>query len=104
MSESLNNPQGNYRSLILRRRLFWLTILIYLPMMLLAQKYFPGKNGLIVSFCVWVGLLMATGLALALSRCPECGQTYHMNGMTFLPVRRCLHCGVPLRELAAKPQ
>jgi len=104
MTEEIHKTPGTYGSLVLRRRLFWLTLIIYLPMMLLAQKFFPGKNGLIAAFCVWVGLLVVSALAVALGRCPECGQTYHMNGMTFLPVSRCLHCGVPLRELAAKPQ
>ncbi|PLY00480.1 MAG: hypothetical protein C0624_11965 [Desulfuromonas sp.] len=104
MTEETHKRPETYSSLVLRRRLFWLTLIIYLPLMLLSQKYFPGKNGLIVSFCVWVGLLIVTALFLALGRCPACGQTYHMNGMTFLPVRRCLHCGAHLKELASKAQ
>jgi len=103
MSESAPSvdPVRVYRQLRLRRVLFWLVLLIYLPLMLVAQKIFPGRDALVAAFVVWVALLLVSGLALAVARCPACGRTFHMNGMSFLPVRRCLHCGV---HVAQRPE
>jgi len=102
MSENVtvSATSPGYRRLRLRRWLFWLVLIVYLPMMLVAQKLFPGKQALVTAFCIWLGMLVVSALAVALVRCPACGQTFHMNGMTFLPVRRCLHCGVHIKQLA----
>jgi len=89
-----------FRSLRTKRRLFWLVLIVYLPMMLVSQKLFPGKHALVTTFFLWIGMLVFSALAAALARCPACGQTFHMNGMTFLPVRRCLHCGIHITQLA----
>lgn len=79
-----------------RRWILWAVILVYLPGMSLAlylqtSGSFQGKL-----FVGWVVLLcIAVGLATVVV-CPRCGKPFHTNGPTFLPVRRCVHCGLPV--------
>lgn len=82
---------------IRRRRWYvWGLILLYLPVMVLA---IGGASSLAaggVAFAIWFVLISAAAMAAALARCPQCGDRYHLDGMTLLPTRRCLHCQLPL--------
>lgn len=77
-----------------RRWLLWLVIFIYIPALIIAMGI--GLPGGIMGklFFVWVALLcVAVGMATVV-KCPQCGNTFHTNGPTFLPVRKCVHCGL----------
>ena len=77
-----------------RRWLLWATILIYLPGLIVALELEAASGSLGKLFALWIALLcVAVGLATVV-KCPGCGNTYHTNGPTFLPVRRCVHCGL----------
>lgn len=77
-----------------RRWILWFTILVYLPAMMVALESPGGWNTVIKVFGVWIILLcIAVGMAVVI-RCPECGNCFHTHGPTFLPVRRCVHCGL----------
>jgi hypothetical protein len=75
-----------------RRRWLWLVILAYLPAMWLTLKVMPLHKVLGTVFLVWVVLLFIVVLVSAVARCPRCGNYFHMNGMTLLYLRKCLHC------------
>lgn len=80
-----------------RRWILWLTILIYIPGLLIALE--AGASGATLGwlFACWIVLTcVAVGLATVV-KCPCCGNAYHTNGPTFLPLRRCVHCGLALR-------
>lgn len=77
-----------------RRWLLWLIIFVYIPGLVVAMGV--GLPGSIMSklFFLWVALLcVAVGMATVV-KCPQCGNTFHTNGPTFLPVRKCVHCGL----------
>lgn len=78
-----------------RRRWFlWLTIAAYLPGLVIAMQLGLSSRVLTWLFGAWVAwLCVAVGLATVI-RCPRCGQQFHTNGPTFLPVRKCVHCGL----------
>jgi hypothetical protein len=79
-----------------RRWILWAAILIYVPGLFLAfhMDVAPGTRAKL--FVGWVVLLcVAVGLATVV-KCPRCGQPFHTNGPTFLPLRRCVHCHLPL--------
>jgi hypothetical protein len=79
-----------------RRWILWATILIYVPGLLLAFQMGAAGGTMAKLFVGWVALLcVAVGLA-TIVKCPRCSQQYHTNGPTFLPLRRCVHCGLPL--------
>lgn len=79
--------------LIRRRRRYLLgTILAYIPALLLTQRVSPTDRSMGIVFGIWVVLLFIFALLAAIPRCPRCGNYFHVNGMTMLFLRRCLHC------------
>jgi hypothetical protein len=77
-----------------RRWILWAVILIYMPCLIVALEMEATGGTLGTLFFIWLVLLcIAVGLATVV-RCPRCGNTYHTNGPTFLPVRKCVHCGL----------
>lgn len=77
-----------------RRRVLWGAILIYIPGLLITL-YMGASGGTMAKlFGAWLGLLcFAVGWA-TVAKCPRCGNNFHTNGPTFLPVRKCVHCGL----------
>jgi len=75
-----------------RRWFFWVTILAYLPAMLLALQSPQSGQAVVITFVVWVLVLIVAVVLMALVRCPNCGNCFHMNGFLFRPVRKCYHC------------
>ena len=75
-----------------RRRLFFCVVILYMPIMWGAHKISPTFNNMAITFSIWVAVLFTTALYSALARCPRCGNYFHMNGMSLLYLRRCLHC------------
>ncbi|MEJ2470699.1 MAG: hypothetical protein P8Y91_07065 [Desulfuromonadales bacterium] len=79
-----------------RRWLLWLAILIYLPGLLVALELQASSRTLTWLFAAWILLLcVVVGLATVV-KCPRCGKAYHTHGPTFLPLRRCVHCQLPI--------
>ena len=77
-----------------RRWLLWLTILAYIPAMMVSLQSPGGWDTVVKVFIVWIILLcVAVGLAVVV-RCPDCGNCFHTHGPTFFPFRRCVHCGL----------
>lgn len=75
-----------------RRKYFFATIILYMPLMWGVSKISPTFRSMAISFGIWVAILFITALLSALARCPRCGHYFHMNGMSLLYLRRCLHC------------
>ncbi|NJC89342.1 MAG: hypothetical protein FIB02_12570 [Desulfuromonas sp.] len=76
------------------RWILWATIAIYVPGLLIALQLRLSSGTLSMLFGLWVVLLcVAVGLATVV-KCPRCLKPFHTNGPTFLPIRRCVHCGL----------
>lgn len=96
MSEENNDLHPRLAKVRQRRWILWITILIYVPGVLIAFEAGTSGGTLATLFGCWVALLcIAVGLATVV-KCPRCGQPFHTNGPTFLPLRRCVHCGLTL--------
>jgi hypothetical protein len=79
-----------------RRWLLWGTIIIYIPGLFIFLPLGLSGGTLTKLFCAWVALLcVVVGLATVV-KCPGCGNPFHTNGPTFLPLRKCVHCGLHL--------
>lgn len=77
-----------------RRRLLWATIVLYLPGMLVCLELGLSSGTLAKLFGAWVGLLCVVVGMATIVKCPRCANPFHTNGPTFLPVRKCVHCGL----------
>jgi hypothetical protein len=75
-----------------RRRYFFGTIILYMPAMWAVQKISPAYSSMGIAIGIWIVILFVTTLLSAVTRCPRCGNYFHMHGMTLLYLRRCLHC------------
>lgn len=75
-----------------RRWFLWGVILAYLPAMWMTLCLTGSFNVTAAVFVAWVVLLCVFATVTALARCPRCGNYFHMHGMTFLLLRKCLHC------------
>jgi hypothetical protein len=80
-----------------KRWLLWSVIILYLPTMWTTQKITHSFQASLPVFVVWfIVLLLVMGYS-AIAKCPRCGQYFHVNGMTLLYLRRCLHCQLHLK-------
>lgn len=79
-----------------RRWFFWLVIMSYLPAMLFALKATQPGQAVGITFASWIFFLTAAVVLVALARCPQCGNCFHMSGFLFRPVRKCFHCSLHL--------
>lgn len=76
-----------------RRRWFlWSVLFAYLPTMWATQRIVRSFQGSLPVFFLWLLLLIVAASVSATARCPRCGNYFHMNGMSLLYLRRCLHC------------
>lgn len=91
---SYDDLQPGLKKIRNRRWLLWLVILTYLPGLVVAMGAGLTSSALSYLFFAWVGLLcVAVGMATVV-KCPGCDKPFHTNGPTFLPVRKCVHCGL----------
>lgn len=65
-----------------------------MPAMWLTLKLTNSLRGTAPIFVVWFIMLVIAVTMTAVARCPQCGNYYHMHGMTLLYLRKCLHCGL----------
>jgi len=75
-----------------RRKYFFATVLIYIPALVVTYQISPTNRAMGTVFCIWVTMLIIFTFLAALSKCPRCGNYFHVNGMTLLFLRKCLHC------------
>jgi hypothetical protein len=75
-----------------RRKFFFTTVLIYIPALLIMHQISPTNRAMGTLFGIWLVVLIISTFLVALSKCPRCGNYFHMHGMTLLILRKCLHC------------
>ena len=75
-----------------RRWLLWIVIIVYLPTMAITQKITHSFNASLPVFFIWFLALLLVMAISAVAKCPRCGNYFHVNGITLLYLRKCLHC------------
>lgn len=69
----------------------------YIPLVFLLYLAQLPEWLIIGAAVVLVCMGMVVAFAIGYSRCPACGQFFHVRGMSGnIFVRKCLHCGLPL--------
>ncbi|OGU06737.1 MAG: hypothetical protein A2075_19395 [Geobacteraceae bacterium GWC2_58_44] len=79
-----------------RRWLLWSVLIVYLPTMWITQKITHSFNDSLPVFFIWFLVLIAVMGISAVVKCPRCKNYFHVNGMTLLYLRNCLHCQLHL--------
>lgn len=88
----------------IRRWIFFGVVLIYVPALLVTLKLSQSGRTTATMFGIWVFFLIIAVVLAATARCPRCKDYYHTNGPTFLPVRKCVHCGLFVNADKVKKQ
>ena len=81
-----------------RRKYFFSTVLLYIPALLITYEISPTNRAMGTLFVLWVVVLIIVTFLVALSKCPRCGNYFHLHGMTLLILRKCLHCQLHIKE------
>lgn len=81
-----------------RRKYFFVTVLAYIPALFIVNAISPTDRAMGTLFVIWVVILILVTFLVALSRCPRCGNYFHMHGITLLILRKCLHCQLHINE------
>ena len=101
MDESPVDPVA-YRAILTqtrRRRLsFFITVLVYIPALWITYQISPTNRAMGTLFGIWVVVLIIVTFRVAVSRCPRCGNYFHVHGLTLLILRKCLHCQLHIRS------
>ena len=79
-----------------RRWLLWFVLIIYLPTMWVTQKITQSFQDSLPVFFIWFVVLLTVTAFSAVAKCPRCKNYFHVNGMTLLYLRYCLHCQLHL--------
>jgi len=101
VADSANDPQMYMhvmKQTRRRRRYFFATVLLYIPAILIAYAISPTNRTMGILFALWVVILIFVTFLVALSKCPRCGNYFHLHGMTLLVLRKCLHCQLHINE------
>ena len=83
-----------------RRKYFFGTVLFYIPALLVTYQISPTNRAMGTLFGLWVVVLIIVTFLVALSKCPRCGNYFHLHGMTLLVLRKCLHCQLHITQFA----
>lgn len=81
-----------------RRWMLWSVLIVYLPTMWITQKITHSFNKSLPVFFGWFLVMLAAMAISAVVRCPRCGNYFHVNGITLLYLRRCLHCQLHIND------
>ena len=101
MDNGSDDPQKNVnvmRQTRRRRKYFFSTVLIYIPAIFVTHEISPTNRAMGTLFVLWVTVLIIVTFLVALSKCPRCGNYFHLHGMTLLILRKCLHCQLHIKE------
>lgn len=79
-----------------RRWQLWLVFFSYLPVIAIALKTTTGNTVPFMVCGFWVLLAAICGIRVSFSKCPRCGNLFHMRGVSTSWGRRCRHCQLPL--------
>lgn len=81
-----------------RRKYFFGTVLLYIPALLVTYRISPTNSAMGTVFGIWVVVLIIVTFLAAVSKCPRCGNYFHMHGITLLFLRKCLHCQLHIKD------
>ena len=81
-----------------RRKLFFSTVLVYVPALWITHSISPTNRAMGTVFVIWLIFLVYATVLVALSKCPRCGNSFHVHGITLLVLRKCLHCQLHISD------
>jgi hypothetical protein len=79
-----------------KRWQLWSVFISYLPAIGAALSFSADNTGPILVATLWVIAAGIAGVRVSMSRCPQCGNLFHMQGVSTSWGRSCRHCKLSL--------
>jgi len=79
-----------------RRLILWSVFLTYIPAIAVTHLAAATSTPTIIVFVLWLIMAAAGGVMVSFSRCPRCGNLFHMRGPSTSWSSRCQHCKLSL--------
>jgi hypothetical protein len=93
------SAQDRQLGIIRRRRWYlWGVILVYLPATVLTLELTQSYRATGVVIFLWIIVLCVAVTLVAVVKCPQCGNYFHMRNSMLHPSRHCCHCGLHLKS------
>jgi hypothetical protein len=81
------------RKLIIRKNIFLLFLVMYLPFFFFLMGH-PSELSGIAAFLIWV-VLIVSGIILLAAKCPRCNNLFFgMSCYRNISSSKCFHCGL----------
>lgn len=90
------NLEEGLKAIRSKRLQLWGVFISYLPAIGTALSVSSGNTGPIVVASVWIVAAGVAGARVSLSRCPRCGNLFHMRGISTSWGKTCRHCDLSL--------
>jgi len=79
-----------------KRMQLWAVFISYLPVIGITLSVSEGNLAPAMVCIIWIILAAIGGMRVSFSRCPRCGNLFHMRGAGTSWGRRCRHCQLSL--------
>ena len=84
------------RQIRLKRLQLWAVFISYLPAIGVTLAVSDSQGAPMAICLLWVLFAAIGGVRVSFSRCPRCGNLFHMRGAMTSWGRRCQHCQLSL--------
>lgn len=91
-----NSIQEGLKSIKRKRLQLWCVFISYLPAIGITLPLSSDNTGPAIVAGVWIIAAGVAGGRVSFSRCPQCGNLFHMRGVSTSWGRTCRHCNLSL--------
>jgi len=88
--------QEGLKSIKRKRLQLWSVFISYLPAIGITLPLSTGNTAPAIVAGIWVVAAGVAGVRVSTSRCPQCGNLFHMRGISTSWGRSCRHCNLSL--------
>lgn len=90
------NLEESLKEIKRKRLALWCVFISYLPAIGIVLRFSSDNTGPATVAIVWIIAAAIAGARVSLSRCPQCGNLFHMRGVSTSWGKRCRHCKLSL--------
>ncbi len=88
--------QDGLKNIKSKRLQLWCVFISYLPAIGITLTLSLDNTGPAIVAVLWIIAAGVAGVRVSTSRCPQCGNLFHMRGVSTSWGRSCRHCNLSL--------
>ncbi|MDY0189862.1 MAG: hypothetical protein RBR22_03930 [Desulfuromonas sp.] len=91
-----NSLEEGLKNIKSKRLQLWCVFISYLPAIGLTLSLSSDNTGPAIVAGLWIIAAGVAGVRVSMCRCPQCGNLFHMRGISTSWGRSCRHCNLSL--------